>query len=113
MTFTWTEEHIKTLKTLWQKGVAARDIAAKLGKSVTRNSVIGKANRLGISGQQRSNATSTYIQLPVPTDFQCQWAFGHVEEKEFYFCLKPTIKDKPYCSEHCDLAFRRQGDAND
>ena len=33
---------------MWAKGIPAREIADKLG-SVSRNAVIGKANRLGLS----------------------------------------------------------------
>ena len=33
---------------MWAKGVPAREIANKLG-NVSRNAVIGKANRLGLS----------------------------------------------------------------
>jgi len=44
----WTDERVETLKRLWGQGSSASQIAKILG-SVTRNAVIGKAHRLGLS----------------------------------------------------------------
>ena len=46
----WTEERIELLRTLWTEGLSASQIADRLGE-VTRNAVIGKAHRLGLSGR--------------------------------------------------------------
>jgi GcrA cell cycle regulator len=46
----WTEERIAALKSLWEEGLSASQIAARLG-GVTRNAVIGKVHRLGLSGR--------------------------------------------------------------
>lgn len=46
----WTDDRIGTLKKMWQQGKSASEIAEKLG-GVTRNAVIGKAHRLGLSGR--------------------------------------------------------------
>jgi GcrA cell cycle regulator len=46
----WTEERVELLKKLWQDGLSASQIAAELG-GVTRNAVIGKVHRLGLSGR--------------------------------------------------------------
>jgi len=46
----WTDERINTLKRLWARGESASLIAATLG-SVTRNAIIGKVHRLGLSGR--------------------------------------------------------------
>jgi GcrA cell cycle regulator len=52
----WTEERVALLKKLWQDGLSASQIAGELGL-VTRNAVIGKVHRLGLSG--RGQPTST------------------------------------------------------
>jgi GcrA cell cycle regulator len=52
----WTDERVELLKKLWQDGLSASQIAAELG-GVTRNAVIGKVHRLGLSG--RGQPTST------------------------------------------------------
>ena len=46
----WTEERVEVLKKLWAEGHSASQIAKQLG-GVTRNAVIGKVHRLGLSGR--------------------------------------------------------------
>lgn len=46
----WTDERVDTLKKLWLDGLSASQIAKQLG-GVTRNAVIGKVHRLGLSGR--------------------------------------------------------------
>lgn len=46
----WTEQRIETLRKLWGQGQTASQIAAILG-GITRNAVIGKAHRLGLTGR--------------------------------------------------------------
>ena len=50
----WTEERIKELRQLWSEGQSASKIAEKLG-GVTRNAVIGKIHRLGLSNRSESS----------------------------------------------------------
>jgi GcrA cell cycle regulator len=47
----WTDERINLLKRMWKEGKSAAEIAKTLGKGVTRNAVIGKAHRMGLSGR--------------------------------------------------------------
>ena len=35
----------------------------------------------------------------------CQWPIGDPQEKEFHFCEAKTVVAKPYCQEHCDVAY--------
>jgi GcrA cell cycle regulator len=51
----WTDERIETLKRMWNEGQSASQIAKELG-GVTRNAVIGKVHRLGLS--HRTGAAS-------------------------------------------------------
>ena len=46
----WTDERVELLKKLWLEGLSASQIAKQLG-GVTRNAVIGKVHRLGLSGR--------------------------------------------------------------
>ena len=46
----WTDERVELLKKYWAEGLSASQIATKLG-DVTRNAVIGKVHRLGLSGR--------------------------------------------------------------
>ena len=53
----WTEERVEMLKKLWADGLSASQIAAELG-GITRNAVIGKVHRLGLSGRAKSPSSS-------------------------------------------------------
>ena len=44
----------------------------------------------------------------VPNMSGCKWPIGHPGDDDFYFCGKPTIPGKPYCGEHCLIAYRRK-----
>ncbi len=47
----WTDERVERLSTLWLEGRSASQIATELGEGVSRNAVIGKVHRLGLSGR--------------------------------------------------------------
>jgi len=46
----WTDERVELLKQMWGEGQSASQIAKELG-GVTRNAVIGKVHRLGLSNR--------------------------------------------------------------
>ena len=46
----WSDERVDLLRRLWEEGLSASQIATQLG-GVTRNAVIGKIHRLGLSGR--------------------------------------------------------------
>jgi GcrA cell cycle regulator len=52
----WTDEKVELLRQLWLDGKSASQIAAELGDGVTRNAVIGKVHRLGLSGRVKASA---------------------------------------------------------
>ena len=71
----WTEERVERLSRLWLEGRSASQIAGELGEGVTRNAVIGKVHRLGLSGrdlapaetpQLRAKATVTAEPIALP-----------------------------------------------
>ena len=51
----WTDERVETLKRMWSEGQSASAIAKELG-GVTRNAVIGKVHRLGLSNRTEEPA---------------------------------------------------------
>ena len=53
----WSDDRVEQLKTLWTEGLSASQIARALG-GVTRNAVIGKVHRLGLSGRAKSPSTA-------------------------------------------------------
>ena len=178
----WTEQRIEVLRKLWGQGQTASQIAAILG-GITRNAVIGKAHRLGLTGrpspikreagaspQPRRRAAATAAparrmpgagqaggvhgqQLPhthgvssvpslqaraqMPTtptarDPQvapppakpaapraaahvgsrtCSWPMGDPKQPGFHFCGEPAEIGKPYCNQHCHVAYHKKSEA--
>jgi GcrA cell cycle regulator len=51
----WTDERVAMLTKLWAEGLSASQIAKQLG-GVTRNAVIGKVHRLGLSGRAKPSS---------------------------------------------------------
>lgn len=51
----WTEERIALLQKLWLDGMSASRIASELADGLTRNAVIGKVYRLGLSGRTKAS----------------------------------------------------------
>jgi len=52
----WTDERVEILKKMWGEGQSASVIAKELG-GVTRNAVIGKVHRLGLSNRSAGGAS--------------------------------------------------------
>jgi len=59
----WTGERVETLKKLWADGLSASQIAKQLG-GVTRNAVIGKVHRLGLSGRAAPSRPTRRVAAP-------------------------------------------------
>ena len=131
----WTHERIEQLKKLWEAGYTASNIATELG-GITRNAVIGKAHRLGLSGRMKSkskvssvsivrkrkmpvNKNSKIIELTTsvepmnPTSFAdikdglCRWPLGEPEDLDFKFCGRKCAEGIIYCTEHHSLAYQQ------
>jgi GcrA cell cycle regulator len=51
----WTDDRVETLKRLWLVGLSAAQVARQLG-GVSRNAVIGKLHRLGLTGVRAAAA---------------------------------------------------------
>ena len=53
----WTDERVEILTKMWAEGNSASQIAKELG-GVTRNAVIGKVHRLGLSNRATTSTSS-------------------------------------------------------
>ena len=113
----WTEERIELLQRLWLQGQTASQIAEQLGGGVTRNAVIGKAHRLGLSGRPAPAAKPVIKaeepRRPVaagPSGKACLWPVGDPKTPEFHFCGAPTEPGRPYCASHCAVAYQKRTD---
>lgn len=65
----WNDERVELLKRLWGEGLSASQIAGELG-GVTRNAVIGKVHRLGLSGRVKAATPArprkSRVEAPAP-----------------------------------------------
>ena len=61
----WTDERVELLKKMWAEGRSASQIAKELG-AVTRNAVIGKVHRLGLSSRTGEAAASAEPPAAAP-----------------------------------------------
>ena len=58
----------------------------------------------------QSNDTPTYQPVvknlfTQPKKRGCEWPEGHPDEPEFHFCGKERFEEKPYCLNHCAIAY--------
>jgi len=113
MAINWTEAKVKRLSKLWEKNISAREIAEKLGDGISRNAVIGKANRLGLTKDLEPKKEQTLYKANDDKMFDlkikgCRWPFGDPGTDEFRFCGEKQVMGKPYCIDHCLLAYRKK-----
>ncbi|MGB1026659.1 MAG: GcrA family cell cycle regulator, partial [Rhodospirillaceae bacterium] len=80
---------------------------------VSKNAVVGKAHRLGLKGRP-SPIKRTKKEVKVDHKIKsvvdlgansCRWPIGDPKEPGFHFCGKMAIPGKPYCGEHCAIAY--------
>ena len=62
----WTDERVEVLKKMWGEGQSASQIAKELG-GVTRNAVIGKVHRLGLSNRTTTGAAKPDAKAAAPS----------------------------------------------
>ena len=102
----WTDERVNTLTRMWKSGQSAQEIASELG--ITRNAVIGKAHRLGLSGRpspiKKKEIGCTILQLNERT---CRWPMGDPKDGAFRFCGKQVHAHFPYCMDHALVAYQQ------
>ena len=127
----WTEERLATLKILWNEGLSISQIGQRLG--VTRNAVAGKAHRLGLPKRQSPISVSSApsrnrakkneedgSDLPLRLALRkiswsrskCVWPSGDPKTTNFSFCGEPIEPGKPYCYDHCVLAYTNTRESN-
>ena len=106
----WTPLRVSVLIALWQEGLATSEIGRRLG--VTKNAVIGKVHRLGLTKRQspirkfeEKTLPADIINLEKLTAGMCSWPSGEPGTEGFHFCGRPSAPDKPYCAGHCAQAY--------
>jgi len=108
MTIEWTKKQIEQLIGLWNEGHSTSEIGRRLG--TTKNAVVGKAHRMGLNKRQspiRNKAPEPprIVRLNELRAGMCCWPIGEPGTSDFRFCGKPAMAGKPYCADHCAMAY--------
>lgn len=83
----WTDERVELLKKLWSEGLSASQIAGRIG-GVSRNAVIGKVHRLGLSGR----ATTTRMKSHRPRPRMAQTSAKRPQKARFAQVGNPAVR---------------------
>ena len=88
-----------------------RRTAVKPDRKKARSPVMPKLNfesKQEIQSASNNNSTFQPVvkNLFIKTDKRgCEWPMGHPDESDFHFCEKERFEDKPYCLQHCAVAY--------
>ena len=120
----WDKKNLERLKKLWDEGLPITKIGLELG--VSRNSIAGKAHRLGLpkrnspiskSGEPRKNKIASNFETSKEPPLKillrevewsrnrCCWPIGDPKLPGFSFCGTSIMPGRPYCKEHSNLAY--------
>jgi GcrA cell cycle regulator len=128
----WKPDQIDRLKRVWNY-MTASQIGKELGKS--RSAICGKAHRLGLAGNGKHLEIDPHLHPtprphkapiivikpkpkpkppPVSTDpcpllelddTRCHWPLGELLEPAEMFCGAQAVDGRPYCADHCRMAY--------
>ncbi len=131
----WTDSKINKLKLLWERGVPTAEMGKQLGfsknaivgkvhrlglsnrtspiKSPVKTKVKKEINLIQKDSSQESSKKVKNIKLNLKdgvslinlTSTSCCWPLDEVVDGNFHFCGKQVFKNKPYCLEHCIMAY--------
>lgn len=47
----------------------------------------------------------TPMEIPLPPPSTCSWPLGELGSKGFRMCGAKPVRGKPYCADHCKIAY--------
>jgi len=128
-----SKERDEQIKKLWEAGLSANQIAAEVG-NLSRNAVIGKVHRMGLSGRAKRPAATDFRPRRPPPDLEflrreisssglarlnvpfkslteldqssCRWPMGTPDSGYVVFCGAPALAGLPYCAYHSRMAYQ-------
>ena len=121
---TWDDLKLKKLEDLWKEGHQISKIGELLG--VSRNSVAGKAHRIGLpkrtspisqakkehlNDEKNNKITDENLPLKIKlrrvhwSRTKCCWPEGDPKQNDFKFCGQDIFPGRPYCDKHSLLAY--------
>ena len=108
----WSEGASDRLRQMFYANYSDAQIAAEL--RVTRNAVIGRRQRMGLTGDKRPKIKRRGVKnIPMSRGTfsgtipdGCKWPSG--ESPNITFCGGERLPSGPYCAEHRKLAYRTE-----
>ena len=88
-----------------------RRTAIKPDRKKARSPIVPKLNFEVTKEEQKDAPKQQTFQPAVKNLFTgqtkrgCEWPEGHPDESDFKFCGKDRFEDKPYCIDHCAVAY--------
>ena len=89
-----------------------RRTAVKPDRKKARSPVMPKLNFETSKEITNTQSNISFTFQPVvknlftqPKKRGCEWPEGHPDEHEFHFCGKERFEEKPYCLNHCAIAY--------
>ena len=88
-----------------------RRTAVKPDRKKARSPIVPKLNFEVTKEQPRESSKHQSFQPVVKNIFTkttkrgCEWPEGHPDESDFKFCGKERFEGKPYCLDHCAIAY--------
>ncbi len=89
-----------------------RRTAVKPDRKKARSPIIPKLNFEVKKDEVKENLVHQQSYQPVVKNLftknvkrGCEWPEGHPDESDFKFCGKERFEDKPYCIDHCAVAY--------
>ena len=89
-----------------------RRTAVKPDRKKARSPIIPKLNFEVKKDEVKENPVHEQTFQPVVKNLftksvkrGCEWPEGHPDESDFKFCGKERFEDKPYCIDHCAIAY--------
>ncbi len=106
----WTDDEDRALRKMHADGIPAREIAEQLvalGFPVrSRNAVIGRLQRIGMSQARKRKSPDRLRGLPAIASSarHCQWPLWE-DKPDGRYCGKAVVPGRPYCGDHAARAY--------
>ena len=89
-----------------------RRTAVKPDRKKARSPVMPKLNFESTKELESVSTSEASVFQPVVKNLfnstpkrGCEWPVGHPDEADFHFCGNDRFEDKPYCLDHCAVAY--------
>ena len=84
-----------------------RRTAVKPDRKKARSPIVPTLNFETSNEATKQNAFQPAVKnlFSSQTKRGCEWPEGHPDESDFKFCGKNRFEDKPYCIDHCAVAY--------